>query len=555
MVQANRTIPTPAAHAPMPYAGSRGAGQHKQPANAGMTVAACLQLPPLNRGAILAGRSGLNRAVSWVHVVDHSDPEDSLSEGELLLTSGIALSQDPSLQRDIFQIMQRQNSAALVIALGRYMPDVPAQMLQASDACGIPIIGLAWEVNFGDITRAVLAPLLYSHFQSLERSEELGRKLLDLVLHGAGISELCDRIAGTLSCPVGIFGADGSLHGSSKWHAALDGQAGGRQTQAQFAAALAGLEHARSCPLHLVVNNHVFGLAMPLATQRRDWMILAGLRAPLPRWEQLIAGTAAAAAALLLRREEAAQAATPLPLAERWLKELERGAVLNGALVRELGLAANEPLCLLIVEPRAGNVADAIQMVGAGLARQFGVRAMAQQNNRLVYILQRRVGRTRQWAERLATALAEAGRACRLAMTRADLKLAELAEAYSEACETLRLSRVLRPRADVLYSAQVVMLARMARNLTSDARPCEVSPAIVTLEEQDRSLHGSLVETLECLLDTEGNVSLAARQLGVHRHTLLYRLGRICEILNIEFDAVSRLELRLQLMARRLASA
>jgi purine catabolism regulator len=179
---------------------------------------------------------------------------------------------------------------------------------------------------------------------------------------------------------------------------------------------------------------------------------------------------------------------------------------------------------------------------------------MAQHNSRRIYILQQRLGRTRQWAERLAATLAESGRACRLAITRTDLPLSELAEAYAEACETLRLGRVLRPKADVLYTAQVVMLARMARNLTADARLSEVSPAIVKLEEQDRSLHGSLVETLECLLDTEGNVSLAARQLGVHRHTLLYRLGRICEILGIEFDSVSRLELRLQLMARRLAS-
>jgi len=533
--------------------GSFGARHKPDPANAGMTVAACLQLPPLDRGEILSGRSGINREVQWVHVVDHSDPEDSLSPGELLLTSGIALSQDHSLQGDIFQIMQRQNSAALVIALGRYMRDVPPDMLRASDACGIPIIGLPWEVNFGDITRAVLAPLLHSHVHSLERSEELGRKLLDLVLHGGGIAELCERIAGTLGCPVAVFSADGSLRGASQ-----GGQALAHETRGQFAASLAALDHARSCPRQLVLNNRLLGLAMPLATQGQDWMILGGLKASLPRWEQLIAGTASAAAALLVRREEAARATKPLALSERLLNVLERKAAMNAHLIRELGLLANEPCCLLIVEPRGELQPDISQTVGVGLARQFGVRAMVQQNNRLVYILQGRLGRqgrTKPWAERLAGALAEAGRACRLAITRSDLPLSDLGQGFSEACETLRLGRVLRPRADVLYTAQVVMLARMARNLTEDVPASEVSPAIVKLEEQDRSLHGSLVETLECLLDAEGNVSLAARQLGVHRHTLLYRLGRICEILGIEFDSVSRLELRLELMARRLANA
>lgn len=542
MVQAN--------HAPIQVAPSLGARHQPHPANSGMTVAACLQLPPLDRGEILAGRSGLNREVQWVHVVDHSDPEDSLSAGELLLTSGIALSQDPSLQGDIFQIMQRQNSAALVIALGRYMQHVPPAMLRASEACGIPIIGLPWEVNFGDITRAVLAPLLHSHVQSLERSEELGRKLLDLVLHGGGISELCERIAGTLGCPVAIFSGNGALRGASQ-----GGHALAHETRGPFAAAVSGLDHARSGPRHLVLNARLLGLAMPLETQGLDWMILGGLKAPLPRWEQLIAGTASAAAALLLRREEAARATTPLPLSEQLLSVLERKAALNAPLIRALGLLPNEPCCLLMIEPRAALSADIGQTVGAVLARQFSVRAMAQPPDRLVYVLQRRVGRTKAWAERLAAALAEAGRACRLAITASDLPLSALAEGFSQACETLRLGRVLRPGADVLFTAQVVMLARMARNLTEDARPSEVSPAIVKLEEQDRSLHGSLVETLECLLDTEGNVSLAARRLGVHRHTLLYRLGRICDILGIEFDSVSRLELRLQLMARRLSEA
>ena len=276
-----------------------------------MTVAACLKLAPLDQGQVLCGRRGLDRAVRWVHVVDHSDPEDSLAEGELLLTSGIALSQDPALRADIFDIMERQNSAGLVISLGRYMPEVPPEMLAAGEACGIPVIGLPWEVNFGDITRAVLAPLLYTHYQSLERSAELGRKLLDLVLHGAGLSELCENIAVTLASPVAIFGADGRLRGASTRGQALSGA-----WRTQVAAGLAtGPDHAHSGLRHLVAGGRSLGFALPLATQRKDWMVLAGLPSPLPRWEQLIAGSAAAAAALLLTREEAAAAMAQRPVA------------------------------------------------------------------------------------------------------------------------------------------------------------------------------------------------------------------------------------------------
>jgi purine catabolism regulator len=551
VIHANRISATQGAIETARYAGTYLKAQVPDAPELGMTVASCLQLTPLDRGQVLCGRRGLDRGVRWVHVVDHSDPEDSLAEGELLLTSGIALSQDSALRADIFDIMQRQNSAALVISLGRYMPEVPPEMLQAGEACGIPVIGLPWEVNFGDITRAVLAPLLYTHYQSLERSEELGRKLLDLVLHGAGLSDLCERIAATLACPVAIFGAEGCLRGAS-----TRGQTLGGEWRTQVATALAaGPDHAHSGLRHLVMGGRSLGIALPLATHRKDWMVLAGLPAPLPRWEQLIAGSAAAAAALLLTREEAAAAMAQRPVAGRLLELLESGSPMTAALALELGLQPAQPCCVLIAEPRDEAGAEALQTVASLLARQFGIRLMARQQGMAIYVLQRPTGRTKQWADRLAAALAESGGACRLAIARADLPVAEVAEGYAQAREALRLGRVLRPKTDVLHAEQVVVLARMARNLNRDAPPHEVSPAISKLAEQDRSLHGSLIETLECVLNAEGNVSLAARQLGVHRHTLLYRIGRICDILGIEFDSVSRLELRLQLMAWRLAGA
>ena len=514
----------------------------------GMTVASCLQLTPLNQGIILSGRQGLDRDVSWVHVVDHSDPEDSLAEGELLLTSGIALSQDPHLRADIFKIMLRQNSAALVIALGRYMTEVPQEMLEAGDLHGIPVIGLPWEVNFGDITRAVLAPLLYAHVRFLERSEALGRELLELLLHHADASILCARIATTLGCEVGIFDAEGKVRGECRRSGNADGTAWETVT-----ARLACLGHAQVGAKHMAFGVRLFGIAMPLAGARRAWLVLDGISTPLQHGELLIAEGAAAAVGLLLMQEEALATAAYRPAGERLLDVLDGGVPLSAVLAHELGLLLTEPCVVLIAEARAGRTAEIAPLVTARFAALFGARAMTQRDNILVFVLQKPLGRTKRWMERLETALEEAGRSCRLAVGRPDQAVGELADAYAETAETLRLGRLLRPQANRLHADQMVMLARMARNLTTGAAAQASSPSIKKLEEEGRGLQGSLIETLECLLEADGNVSLAARHLGIHRHTLLYRLGRIREILDIELDSVSRLELRLQLVAWRLA--
>ena len=56
------------------------------------------------------------------------------------------------------------------------------------------------------------------------------------------------------------------------------------------------------------------------------------------------------------------------------------------------------------------------------------------------------------------------------------------------------------------------------------------------LEEQDQLTNSSLVETLECYLDCNCNVSKTADTLFIHRNTMKYRIKKIKEILAIDFN-------------------
>ncbi|MEZ5783977.1 MAG: PucR family transcriptional regulator ligand-binding domain-containing protein [Rhizobiaceae bacterium] len=105
------------------------AAKHNRPAAAqdvardgisdfGIAVEECLGIAPLSQATVVAGRAALRRRMNWVHVVDHRDMEDSLNTHELLLKSGVALAADPTLQREIFEILDRKQSAGLVISIG-----------------------------------------------------------------------------------------------------------------------------------------------------------------------------------------------------------------------------------------------------------------------------------------------------------------------------------------------------------------------------------------------------------------------------------------------------
>ena len=61
------------------------------------TVADVLTLPVIRQGmaTVVAGAGGLDRRVRWVHIAEIADIAPLLGGGELVLTTGIALPDDP----------------------------------------------------------------------------------------------------------------------------------------------------------------------------------------------------------------------------------------------------------------------------------------------------------------------------------------------------------------------------------------------------------------------------------------------------------------------------
>jgi purine catabolism regulator len=81
-----------------------------------------------------------------------------------------------------------------------------------------------------------------------------------------------------------------------------------------------------------------------------------------------------------------------------------------------------------------------------------------------------------------------------------------------------------------------------------------VEGALGPLLERERTRSLPLRQTLAAVLSHEG-LSAAARSLGVHRHTLLYRMERIEDLIGSWSDAEDRLRLELALRGSRLLDA
>ncbi|MFR0355811.1 PucR family transcriptional regulator [Streptomyces sediminimaris] len=164
-----------------------------------LTVADALALPVLAAGQpqVVTGVDHLDRPVRWVHITELTDPASFLKGGELVLTTGMPLPEEPAGVRRYVDELADVGAAALVIELVRRYHRPPAALVDACRARGLPLVTLAADVNFLDVTQVVHALLLGNQADAMRRTQRIHEAFTALTLRGAGPREVVRAAAQT----------------------------------------------------------------------------------------------------------------------------------------------------------------------------------------------------------------------------------------------------------------------------------------------------------------------------------------------------------------------
>ncbi|WP_242901478.1 PucR family transcriptional regulator [Actinomadura terrae] len=164
-----------------------------------------LQLDAVRRGKprVVACADRTGNKVRWVHVAEVTDIAHLLHGGELVLTTGIALPDEPDRLRAYIGDLSEVGASGLMIELGRrYASVLPPALVAAAEEHGLPVIVLAHEPAFVDITESVHARILQDQFAELRASEQLHEIFTQLSVEGASTEEVVRQTAALAGHPV-----------------------------------------------------------------------------------------------------------------------------------------------------------------------------------------------------------------------------------------------------------------------------------------------------------------------------------------------------------------
>src|SRR5262245_17688736 len=157
------------------------------------TVADVLALEPVRRGGprVLTGADRLEAPVRWVHVIELAEAGHLLRGGEFVLSTGIALPPDPDGLARYVAGLAAAGVSALAVELGsRYVRALPAALVAAARAHGLPLIVLERGTTFVAITEAVHAQILDAQVAELRAAQRLHEVFTGLALAGAAEDEI-----------------------------------------------------------------------------------------------------------------------------------------------------------------------------------------------------------------------------------------------------------------------------------------------------------------------------------------------------------------------------
>lgn len=155
---------------------------------------------------VLAGESGLDAPVRWVHISEMPDPTPWLSGGELLLMTGDRIGDGVGYVDRIADY----GVAALAIGLGVEggLQEVPPAMLSEAAARGFPLLEVPLPMPFLAITEHAATQLVNGSYATLQRAMAAVEELQRVALAGGSIAE---ALSAQLGAPVrlGRVGGEG----------------------------------------------------------------------------------------------------------------------------------------------------------------------------------------------------------------------------------------------------------------------------------------------------------------------------------------------------------
>lgn len=523
-----------------------------------LSVKEVLQLNIMHGAIIRTSRErSLDNPVESISVME-MPVENFVRRNEWVLSTAVGCGHNPDLFCDMVQALIDSSAACLTVATGRHIGEIPAEAIRMADECNMPLIEIPWEIRFADIMKIVLRKLDHQQDHLASFSRESQRALLQLILQGSNLTKLAGVMQRKLGNPVLFVDRKGEVMGSSP----------AAQRLLQFWRDQIRDVHSsiiHPYPIESAFHNYSQGewkrvelpentcIEIPIWSAQQQqgslFLLLPKIPAdeePLKREEQIYLDHAATAAAFCFLQENAA-IETESRLKSDFIWSLAKGEITAEETIKSQGEALGyDPSCPYVcilgeAEEKIGKrevanpsplreIMDEVAYAGRAVNRHI---MTSRQPDRLVIYLEVPMDRVVDTVQsfldilegRLHERFPDYSISWGIGENRAGVYTFHAS--YQAALSALNIGRRHKGSGTRSFHFDTG-LYRALEQLAEHPDIKEITWSAMSRLFDYSQLRGiDLIETFNSYLRNQCNVSQTARELNLHRQSLLYRLRKI----------------------------
>lgn len=151
------------------------------------TIKSLLQLEELNGLQVVSGFQGTDRQVKNTLYVDNPDFFDLLSDGDIVVTTGYpfyVLKDDSDFQVNTIKTLVKNNCSALVIKSSKYFDDMPKFLIQFGELLNFPIIEVPGHLSLAKIEGLIKQKLGVDQESLLVKTIDVQNRLMRATFKG-----------------------------------------------------------------------------------------------------------------------------------------------------------------------------------------------------------------------------------------------------------------------------------------------------------------------------------------------------------------------------------
>lgn len=155
---------------------------------------------------IIAGEDGLTRMVQSINIMDAPDFTHFVKPGELLLSNGYFMKDSPELLGELIEYMNRMDCPGIAIKTKRFLLSIPQSVLDVANRLQFPIIEISDVKNsLGEILNQLTSVILENKSQDLQYALSIHKQFTSTIMNGEGVSQIIETLSHLLSVPVMII--------------------------------------------------------------------------------------------------------------------------------------------------------------------------------------------------------------------------------------------------------------------------------------------------------------------------------------------------------------